>query len=193
MRPLHGALPGQQHRQTAEPQAGDSGRARLPERVWSRVGSAAAGQAQFAEGDLRVHHLRGLRIPMPGGHRAPAHHRGLAARRREHRRMAGRARGKAFSGFGARLECAGHQRHGARQICREKCLAALRRNAGILPMAGLHGRLRSQGPRDYSVAGRGDEAPRSDLRRAAQGEMHVATRCGGWATTCSSSNWRKPI
>ena len=43
----------------------------------------------------------------------------------------------------------------ARQVRREECAAHLRRHAGILFMAGLHGRLRSQGPRDCAGAGRG--------------------------------------
>ncbi len=39
-------------------------------------------------------------------------------------------------------------------------------------MAGLHGLVRSAGPRDRAVAGAGAATPGRDVRRAAQGEVH---------------------
>ncbi len=44
--------------------------------------------------------------------------------------------------------------------------------AGVLPVAGLHGRLRSQGTRDYRRLCARDGAPGHQLRRAEEGEVH---------------------
>ena len=54
----------------------------------------------------------------------------------------------------------------------KNALPYLRRHAGILPVAGLHGRVRSAGPRDRAGAGARAAPCRRDLRRAAQGEVH---------------------
>ncbi len=40
----------------------------VPERVWPAIGGAAAGQIQRAGGGLSVHDVRGVRVPVPGGH-----------------------------------------------------------------------------------------------------------------------------
>ena len=54
----------------------------------------------------------------------------------------------------------------ARQVHPEARVADLRRHAGILPVAGLHGRLRSAGPRDRRIVRASDAAPRHHFRRA---------------------------
>ena len=80
-----------------------------------------------------------------------------------------------------------------REIHREERTAHLRRHAGILSVAGLHGSLRSAGPRDCCwrwPACCATSASRSACcaRRSAR-----ATRCAGWAMTCCLGRWPKPI
>ncbi len=106
MRPLHRALPRREHGQGAEPQRGHSGRAQLSERPRPAFRGAAARQIQLAGGGLPVHHLRRLRIPVPGRHRAPAHHHWVAARRGKHRRLGRRLRHQAVPRAGAQRQCA---------------------------------------------------------------------------------------
>ena len=60
----------------------------------------------------------------------------------------------------------------AAEVHREERAADLRRHAGILPVAGLHGRVRSAGPRDRAGAGARAAARGRHLRRAAEGEVH---------------------
>ena len=113
-----------------------------------------------------------MRVPVPGGHRACADPGGPQARRGKHRRVGERLRIETFSGFGERQQCIGHGRCRARQVCGEKRAADLRRDAGLLFMAGLHGRVRSAGTRDCAGAGAGDAAPGRELRRITKREMH---------------------
>ena len=57
----------------------------LFERVWSRERTAADGNAPIARSGVSVHHLRRLRISMPGGNPASADHHRVTARRGEYR------------------------------------------------------------------------------------------------------------
>ena len=53
------------------------------------------GKYNSQEAVFRVHHLRRVRVSVPGGDRACADHRRAAARRGEHGRMGRRSRGEA--------------------------------------------------------------------------------------------------
>ena len=92
---------------------------------------------------------------------------------------------------GAQRQRAGLRRQRAPEVHREERAAALRRHAGILPVAGLHGRVRSAGPRDRAGAGAraapcGRDASACCARRSAR-----AIRRAAWATTWRSRRWRK--
>ena len=68
-------------------------------------------------------------------------------------------------------------------------LPDLRRLAGVLPVAGLHGLLRSAGPRDRAGAGRACCATWASPSACCARRSAPATRRAAWATTCSSSSW----
>ena len=68
VRALHRALPGQQHRQGARPERDRAGRAGLSERARRRRGAKPLlGKHISRGGGVSVHHLRRLRVPVPGG------------------------------------------------------------------------------------------------------------------------------
>ena len=83
-----------------------------------------------------------------------------------------RLRHQAVPEPGAQRQRAGLRRRRAAEVHREERAAHLRRHAGVLPVAGLHGRVRSAGPRDRAGAGARAAPCRRHLRRAAQGEVH---------------------
>ena len=74
------------------------------------------GTHHFAGSGVPVHHLRRVRISMPGGNRASAHHHRPAPRRREHRQVGRRLRHQAVSRAGAQRQRARLQLQRARQI-----------------------------------------------------------------------------
>ncbi len=97
---------------------------------------------------------------------------GPAARRGQHWRMGRQSRREALSCSRTRQQRAGPKRDGARQVHREECAAHLRRNARILFVARLHGRLRSARPRDCAGSRARDAASRRHLRRSPQRKVH---------------------
>ncbi len=65
-----------------------------------------------------MHHLRSVRISVPGGHRASADHHRPAPRRGEHRQVGGRLRHQAVPRAGTQRQRARLQLHRARQVHR---------------------------------------------------------------------------
>ncbi len=97
---------------------------------------------------------------------------GLQTRRGEYRSVGERLRIQVILGLGTRQQCAGHEHYGARQVCGEERTAGFRWNAGVLLVAGLHGRVRSAGSRNCAGACACDAAPGRELRRIAKRKMH---------------------
>ncbi len=101
-----------------------------------------------------MHHLRSLRIPVPRRHRALPIIIGL--------RRGAVNTGKWEDDYGTKLFLALERNGNALGFStseREKFIDKqqfpdLRRHAGILPLARLHGRLRSAGPRDHRLVSR---------------------------------------
>ena len=86
--------------------------------------------------------------------------------------VGGRVRHQAVPEAGAQRQRARLRRRRAQKFIEKNAIADLRRHAGVLPVARLHGLLRSAGPRDRAGAGARAALPRRHLRRAAQGEVH---------------------
>ena len=78
------------------------------------------GRIHFRRGRLSVHHLRRLRVSVPGGHPASAADRRPAARRGEHRQMGRRLRHQAVPQPGAQRQRAGLRRRRAPEVHREE-------------------------------------------------------------------------
>ena len=102
--------------------------------------------------------------------------------------MGRRSRHQALPRARAQRQRAGHEHRRARQIHQEAGTAHLRRLAGILPVARLHGRLRSAGPRDHRLFRKSDgiiwaRALAFSKRRSAPAILSAAS-----ATTSSSSS-----
>ncbi len=77
-----------------------------------------------------------------------------------------------------------------RQKFIEKNAAAdLRWHAGILPVAGLHGRLRSARTRNRAGAGEGAAPSRHHFRRAAKGEMQRRPHAAARQRSACSRSW----
>ena len=85
---------------------------------------AAAGRAFIAGGRVPMHHLRVVRVSVPGGRAASADDHRPAARRGEHGQMGGRLRHQAVPESGAQRQRAGIFVQRARQIHPEAGAAA---------------------------------------------------------------------
>ena len=82
VRPLHRALPGQQHGKGAGSERRLRRRTALSAREWrERRRSRSSAKYVPDEDALAVHHLRRLRVSVPGRHSASAHHHRAAPRR----------------------------------------------------------------------------------------------------------------
>jgi hypothetical protein len=114
----------------------------------------------------------GCEFGVPGGDSASAADRRPAARRGEHGGVGERARRQAVPQPGAPRQPARLRAGRTAAVHREKRIAVFRWLAGILPLARLHGRLRSAGQGNRAGAGPPAAPCRRHLRRAAQGEMH---------------------
>ena len=112
---------------------------------------AAARQVPVPGSGVPVHHLRRLRVPMPGGIQHLPIIVGL--------RRGAVNTGKWEDDYGTKLflnlerngNALGFSSYRARQVHPEAGIPDLRRHPGVLPVAGLHGRLRPAGPRDHRL------------------------------------------
>ena len=101
---------------------------------------------------------------------------GAAARRDQHRRVGRPVRDKAVPGAREERQRTGTAGERARQVHQGAAGGAafshLRRLAGVLPVAWVHGRVRPQGTGDYRRFCTRDDLPRDQLRRSEEGKMH---------------------
>ena len=134
-----------------------------------------------------MHHLRRVRVPVPGRHPAPPVDRRAAKRGATNT-------GQWEDPYGTKLFLALEKNGNALGLSameRDKFIKKQEfplfdGSAGVLPLARLHGRLRPQRPRDHRRLRPGDAPSRHDLRRSQEGEVHRRSRPAVWATTSSS-------
>ena len=173
MRPLHGELPGDGHRQAAQSQGADP----------AERGGAAGGRARHeARRRVRprravaVHDVRRLRGRVSGRHRA---HTG------DHRRptRAGQQRrGARVPGAGLQQPRAARQPLGpdlgrAAEVRRVGAVRDVRsREARVPALARLRWRHRARLPEVAAIAGRDPARAGQDVRRAEQGTLHGRRR-----------------